>query len=218
MVPFYHRPLGFGHGLRFTTPTCRKALSEVSLAARDITTGAVGHRRRLTAPFGKTSVFAVNFKVYKVTLNADFAESEMYVDTDGTGQAGGVQQNMVWICRWQQVAQNDWKLSSIRLMRFEEVHYGGSDDGKLFSDCTESVLSGNDCFEAHLQHGINHWRFRIEGRYKIDYAALTGLAIGDVNGDGLDDLYFCDVGGLPNRLFVQQTDGTVVDSSAERTY
>jgi hypothetical protein len=192
-----------------SSPTFEAKSMHVGLA------GLARSLRRLTAPFRETSVFAVNFKVYRVTLNADFAESEMHVDTDGAGPDGGVEQNMVWTCRWQQVAQNDWKLSSIRLMRFEEVHYRRSDDGKLFSDCTESVLSGNDCFQVHLRHGIDHWRLRIEARYKIDYAALTGLAVADVNGDGLDDLYFCDVGGLPNRLFVQQTDGTVVDVSAE---
>ena len=176
--------------------------------------GLVASLRQLTAPFRNTSDLALNFKVYKVTLNSDFAESEMYVDTDGFGQAGGVQQNMVWTCRWRPSTQNDWELASIRLKRFEEVHYRCSDDGKLFSDCTKSILSGNDCFEKHLQHGIDHWRYRIEERYRIDSVSLAGLAIGDVNGDGLDDLYFCDVGGLPNRLFVQRPDGTVVDVSA----
>jgi len=30
---------------------------------------------------------------------------------------------------------------------------------------------------------------------------------GDVNGDGLDDVYLCQPGGLPNRLYVQNSDG-----------
>ena len=42
-----------------------------------------------------------------------------------------------------------------------------------------------------------------------------GLALGDVNGDGLDDLYACQPGGLPNRLFVQSADGSATDVSAE---
>ncbi|MDP7277253.1 MAG: VCBS repeat-containing protein, partial [Planctomycetaceae bacterium] len=37
----------------------------------------------------------------------------------------------------------------------------------------------------------------------------------DVNGDGLDDLYLCQPGGLPNRLLIQQTDGTVRDRARE---
>jgi hypothetical protein len=42
-----------------------------------------------------------------------------------------------------------------------------------------------------------------------------GIAVGDVNNDGLDDLYVCQPGGLPNRLLVQQLDGTVDDLSAD---
>ena len=36
-----------------------------------------------------------------------------------------------------------------------------------------------------------------------------------MNGDGLDDLYVCETGGLPNRLLVQQPDGSVRDVSAQ---
>ena len=42
-----------------------------------------------------------------------------------------------------------------------------------------------------------------------------GTALGDVNGDGLEDLYLCQAGGLPNRLFVQQEDGSVRDTTEE---
>ena len=100
------------------------------------------------------------------------------------------------------------------MTQFEEVHYHPSPNGRLFSDCTKSVLSKNACFDTHTRYGIDHWRLRIEERLGIDSVSLTGLAIGDVNGDGLDDCYVCDVGGLPNRLFVQQPDGTALDTAA----
>ena len=41
-----------------------------------------------------------------------------------------------------------------------------------------------------------------------------GIAVGDVNGDGLDDLYVCQEAGLPNRLFIQNRDGSARDQSA----
>jgi len=53
---------------------------------------------------------------------------------------------------------------------------------------------------------------------KIDdmhFAGHHGIAIGDANGDGLDDLYVCDCGGLPNRLYLQNPEGTTRDISAQ---
>ena len=179
--------------------------------------GTIGFERslrRLISPF-KPNSLVVNFKVYKVAVQEEVAESVMHVDTDGFRESGGVEQNMVWKCEWRRLAQDEWKMSSVELTSFEEVRYRRSAEAKLFSDCTESLLAGNDCFRDHLQRSIDHWRFRIEERYGIDSVSLTGLAVGDVNNDGLDDVYFCDVGGLPNRLFVQQPDGTAVDVSAK---
>ncbi|MDH3746389.1 MAG: VCBS repeat-containing protein, partial [Acidobacteriota bacterium] len=41
----------------------------------------------------------------------------------------------------------------------------------------------------------------------------SGLAVGDVDGDGLDDLYVLQQGGLPNRLYIQNPDGSASDRS-----
>jgi hypothetical protein len=45
------------------------------------------------------------------------------------------------------------------------------------------------------------------------HSAAYGIAVGDANGDGLDDLYLCQPGGLPNRMFLQNLDGTASDVS-----
>ena len=49
----------------------------------------------------------------------------------------------------------------------------------------------------------------------MDLFGHQGLAIGDANGDGLDDLYVCQPGGVTNRLYLQQADGTALDQSTE---
>jgi hypothetical protein len=39
--------------------------------------------------------------------------------------------------------------------------------------------------------------------------------VGDANGDGRDDLFVCQPAGLPNRLYLQQADGTLLDWSSQ---
>ena len=42
-----------------------------------------------------------------------------------------------------------------------------------------------------------------------------GIAVGDVDGDGREDVFVCDGGGLPNRLYRQLADGSAEDVSVE---
>jgi hypothetical protein len=50
---------------------------------------------------------------------------------------------------------------------------------------------------------------------RVDTDGMQGLAVGDANGDGLDDVYICQISPLPNRLFVQNPGGTATDRSAD---
>jgi len=122
------------------------------------------------------------------------------------------QQTAHWRCEWRRSEAAPPKLSSIELLDFEEAQIPGE---RWFADHTVAVLGDNDSFHQQLAHGLHHWLGRIDRAHGIGYFKRHGLAVGDANGDGLDDLYLCQAGGLPNRLFLQNVDGTATDVSAK---
>jgi hypothetical protein len=56
---------------------------------------------------------------------------------------------------------------------------------------------------------MDRWALRLDDAGLTSWFGHQGLAVGDANGDGLDDLYVAMPSGLPNLLLVQQPDGTV---------
>ena len=81
-----------------------------------------------------------------------------------------------------------------------------------FSDQTSKVAENEPIFKHHLSKGLDHWLLRVESVHGIDAFINNGLALGDFNGDGLDDLYVCQPGGLPNRLLLHSKDGGIFSS------
>lgn len=166
------------------------------------------------APFAGTSKFHAKFKVIHVSVEQDSATTTVLYQAGGVTPRGVVQQGATWKCKWQIRGTEPPLLTRLDVTDFEEVTRRG-DVGTLFDDCTEAVLGKNPSFHKQLLPSQNHWRARLATAMGVNVFGHNGLAIGDVNGDGLDDLFVCQPGGLPNQLFLQQTDGTVLDVSSD---
>lgn len=166
----------------------------------------------LITPLGGAKDVHWKFKIFGVEQSGREARTIAYFQCDGRHPNGSViQQKATWTCRWANVS-GDPLLHQIDVADFEESLITGS-ELPAFADCTGSIL--RDCPEAvqQLQRGFDYWTRRLPISEGTHIFSRTGLAIGDVNGDQLDDLYLCQPGGLPNRLFVQNLDGTVSDWS-----
>ena len=158
----------------------------------------------------------VKFKVFRVDSDANGVTTHVYFEASGHSATSVVQQSALWICRWQtDLAAAAPRLLQIRVKNYEEVATVGA-RSELFADCTRAVLGQNPCFDQQLRHGQEYWMRRIEmavGATSMGQGHI-GLAIGDVNNDGLEDVYVCQLSGLPNLLFLQNRDGTATEIAA----
>lgn len=80
-----------------------------------------------------------------------------------------------------------------------------------FRDVTAAAFQKASQAEKQLSHGIPYWRARLDPASGIDIYGSNGIAVGDLDNDGIDEVYVCQPGGLPNRLFKFVADGSVSD-------
>jgi tetratricopeptide (TPR) repeat protein/peroxiredoxin len=81
----------------------------------------------------------------------------------------------------------------------------------VFVDVTSRALDGVESYRSQLLHGADHWRTTLDGAIGTDVYCNNGVAAGDYDNDGFDDLYICQPAGLPNRLYRNRGDGTFED-------
>lgn len=145
----------------------------------------------------------VKFKLFGVTLlPGGRAETRQFVAISDAL----LENTATWKITW---SLADTKIEAIQLEDVEEVTR--AQPKTLFVDVTGSALGEHAVLQDHLGHGINYWQGRVEKILSMHYFGHNGIAVGDVNGDGLDDLYACQAAAVPNKLLVQQADGTVKD-------
>ncbi|MAG92749.1 MAG: hypothetical protein CMJ48_03215 [Planctomycetaceae bacterium] len=181
-----------------------------------VQTGLVGMGRSLdvlSKPLFGASDIHVKFKIYSVDAGPSSVRTDVLYQASGTAAGRAVQQNAVWQCRWSPASSGGLpKLQRIELTSYEEV-VGRADSGALFADCTESVFRDEVSFGDQILRGIDYWRGSLQAQYGVYPYGHHGIAVGDVDGDGLEDLYVCQPSGLPNRLYLQNDDGTVRDAA-----
>jgi len=108
-----------------------------------------------------------------------------------------------------------WERTSSDALRI--LHWVGLEETRSVShsagyvDITEAALGVNASYASQLMHGSDYWRTVLDGSCGIDIYGHNGVSVGDIYGDGLDDLYVCQPGGLPNRLYRNRGDGTFED-------
>ncbi len=80
-----------------------------------------------------------------------------------------------------------------------------------FHDVTAHSFHGVPSFQDQLLKGNVWWRSRLDSATGIDIYGNNGVAVGDIDNDGWDEIYVCQQGGLPNRMYKNRGDGTLID-------
>ena len=80
-----------------------------------------------------------------------------------------------------------------------------------FRDVTGHVFGGAASFREQLLPGNPYWRSRLDAACGMDVYGNQGIAVADIDNDGMDEIYVCQPGGLPNRLYKIRADGTAED-------
>ncbi len=112
-----------------------------------------------------------------------------------------------WLTEWSRDKSGLWR--ALKWSITEETVSRAT--GPIFVDITSRVLGQTDSYKHQLLRGADYWRTVLDGAIGVDVYGNNGVAVGDFDNDGLDDLYVCQPAGLPNRLYRNRGDGTFED-------
>jgi hypothetical protein len=157
----------------------------------------------------------VEFKVVGIEVDSQ-REWTTTVRYEGFNLCGrtALEQTAYWSVRWTAVQESDPPLiRGVDLLSFEEVRREQPNEGgpTLYHDATRAVLQ--EGWDDSLRLGGEYWYGKIDAVGEINFFGHNGIAIGDANGDGQEDVYVALGTGLPNKLLIRQPDGTVRDTA-----
>src|SRR5262245_5453722 len=122
---------------------------------------------------------ALRFYVTKIELDSEHAKVRVRFEIASRSQ----QEIHYRVGQWSQAWAGD------RLSRFEPLEETLVSASKpLFSDVTQEFLGNGDSFQQ-LRFGIPYWRARLDSASGIDVFGNNGIAVGDIDSDGRDEIY-----------------------------
>jgi tetratricopeptide (TPR) repeat protein len=154
----------------------------------------------------------IEFELIGFSGDAPTLDARIRVVASGVAANARLQHNALWVATWQ-VGEGGATLARLRVEDFDAVTLR-SGAAPTFVDVTESTFEDPELYRARFAPGLEHWRSVIASSLSPGALGHHGVAIGDVDGDGLEDLYLCRPGGLPNQLLRHTADHRLADVSA----
>jgi tetratricopeptide (TPR) repeat protein len=165
-----------------------------------------GFSKILTAEFQVTSIEAGSMP--SAALSPGQLQTRIRYELVATGHDFYREQRVgYWQLTWEQSESGEFRVRNWQTL--DETQ--SRSNAPTYVDIAASALGGNASYSSQLLRGTDYWRTVLDGACGIDVYGHNGVSIGDIDGDGFDDLYVCQPGGLPNRLYRNRGDGTFED-------
>lgn len=145
-----------------------------------------------------------------ILVAADDFTTTAHISLRGKADSQNEQWNLVWKCTW--TKEEPPRLKTVEELERERSALSAS---ASFIDVSAAVFAETPSYRPQFLRGTADWATRLTRLGDFSLTGHQGIAVGDVNGDGREDLYVCEAGSLPNRLYVQREDGSVADRSRE---
>src|SRR6266576_2900176 len=178
------------------------------------TNGVTGRERFLQeiqsylAPLARLETAEFEIVGIKESAGSRTVQIHIRYDLVGTRKDKGREERIgTWNTEWKRDEFYAWR--AIRWAATDETLSRAREP--VFIDITSHALGQTESYGNQMLHGVDYWRTVLDEACGIDVYGNNGLAVGDFDGDGLDDLYVCQPAGLPNRLYRNRWDGTFED-------
>ena len=163
--------------------------------------------RKWPSTWAKGEVERSKFKVVGVKVDGDELTTTELVSVlmKGTEMA---EYNGTWETKWQ-IKGDELTFQSAKAL---SGRVATLNQETIFKEVTAGILPAGAGGDPELTEENFYWRERVPSAFEPDQFGETGVSVADVNGDGLEDVYLCQIGGLRNRLWLQSADGLLKES------
>jgi tetratricopeptide (TPR) repeat protein len=169
---------------------------------------------------GYSEILTAEFQITRIDSDATSSGMPLFNDLhtriryELVGTAGGFYREQrvgYWQLTWERTSQQS-RPGEYRIRAWQALDETRSRSASpIYVDVAASALGNSPSYSSQLLHGTDYWRTMLDGACGIDIYGHNGVSVGDIDGDGFDDLYVCQPGGLPNRLYRNLGDGHFQD-------